>query len=187
MATTMCEIDGRRPAVASVRIRQNGEERTIAWRLSAVRDPAGGVRYFIGVGVDVTDQRRLEAQLQQAQKMEVLGTLVGGIAHDFNNHLTATLGNLQLVLGSPDLARGAAGAGDELTVLLRDAERAAQRGADMTQRLLTFSHARGFCGIPSTGQRSTAAANASPSASSARSKSPNSRTSVANTRRDSVR
>jgi len=31
MATTMCEIDGRRPAVASVRIRQNGEERTIAW------------------------------------------------------------------------------------------------------------------------------------------------------------
>lgn len=54
--------------------------------------------YVISVGLDVTEQRRLEAQLRQTQKLETLATLVGGIAHDFNNQLTAVVGNLNLVL-----------------------------------------------------------------------------------------
>jgi nitrogen-specific signal transduction histidine kinase/CheY-like chemotaxis protein len=93
------------------------------------------VRYVIGAGLDVTERRRLEQQLRQAQKMETLGTLVGGIAHDFNNQLTVILGNLELVLGGlPPEAPG--------RVELSDAEQAARRCADMTQRLLMFARRR---------------------------------------------
>ncbi|HVS34385.1 MAG TPA: PAS domain S-box protein, partial [Gemmataceae bacterium] len=123
----------------------DGGERLIAWRPSLVFEPDGRVRYVIGVGLDVTDQRRLEEQVRQAQKLETLATLVGGIAHDFNNQLTAVIGNLSLVV--EDLR--AAGKGDVpadlalgLLAWTESAEQAAQRCAAMTARLLTFSRGR---------------------------------------------
>jgi signal transduction histidine kinase len=71
-------------------------------------------------------------QLQQAQKMEAVGRLTGGIAHDFNNLLTVVLGNISLAQDSIE---------DEhvRTALLDPALKAAERGADLTQRLLAFS------------------------------------------------
>jgi PAS domain S-box-containing protein len=114
---------------------RGGGERWVAWRLTAVRDAHGRARLIIGAGLDVTEQRRLEEQLRQAQKMETLGTLVGGIAHDFNNQLTALLGNLALM-------RIDAGPGEDMRRELLDAELAAQRCAEMTQSLLTFSRRR---------------------------------------------
>jgi PAS domain S-box-containing protein len=115
--------------------RRDGQERQIAWRNATVRAADGKLRYVIATGIDVTEQRLLEEQLQHAQKMETLGTLVGGIAHDFNNQLAVILGNLELALA--DLHHGTNGRHE-----LLDAEKAAQRCADMTQSLLAFGRRR---------------------------------------------
>jgi PAS domain S-box-containing protein len=86
---------------------------------------------------DTTERRDQEAQLAHAQKMEVVGTLTGGIAHDFNNLLTIILGNLRL-LGKQIQHRPI----DDAAELLDDALSAAEDGAALTGRLLTFSRKR---------------------------------------------
>jgi PAS domain S-box-containing protein len=91
---------------------------------------ADGVELIIE---DVTERRTLEAQLQQAQKMEALGRLTGGIAQDFNNLLTVIVGNITLI--RERLAGTAAPVADEL----RSIEGAAGRGAAFIRKLLVFS------------------------------------------------
>jgi PAS domain S-box-containing protein len=119
---------------------RSGEERLVSWRNTTVRDIQGQVRYVIGTGIDVTEQRQLEEQLRQARRLESLGTLVGGIAHDFNNQLTAVLGQLGLVLDDLSQARKTSEPRvRELHAPLQQAAKAAQRCAEITQRLLTFS------------------------------------------------
>ena len=134
------------PLESAWRTRAGGERR-IVWRESLVPDANGGVHYVIRIGLDVTEQRRLEEQLRQTQKLETLATLVGGIAHDFNNQLTAVVGNLGLVL--EDLRTASEygktldpGALANFALWTANAEEAAQRCAAMTARLLTFSRGR---------------------------------------------
>jgi PAS domain S-box-containing protein len=81
---------------------------------------------------DVTERKELEAQLRQAQKMEAFGQLAAGVAHDFNNILTVIQGNLSL------LRTGAMNAKDQ-TSALGQTTRAAERAANLTRQLLTFS------------------------------------------------
>jgi len=81
---------------------------------------------------DISEQKNLESQLQQAQKMEAVGTLAGGIAHDFNNLLQAIQGYTELLLMRKD--EGEPGFRE-----LREVIRASKRGAELTQQLLTFS------------------------------------------------
>jgi PAS domain S-box-containing protein len=78
------------------------------------------------------ERRQLEAQIQQAQKLESLGVLAGGIAHDFNNLLTAVLGNLNLAQFSLNPEAPAA-------PFLENAEKAVQKASDLTRQMLAYS------------------------------------------------
>jgi signal transduction histidine kinase len=93
--------------------------------------PGGEVVGVLGRATDITERRRLEHSLRQAQKMEALGRLAGGVAHDFNNVLAAMSGCLTL-LGRRPLA-------EEDRLLLEEARRSIERGVSLTSRLLAFS------------------------------------------------
>jgi signal transduction histidine kinase len=96
------------------------------------RNATGEPVSVLGVGMDVTEQRRLETQLRQAQKIEALGQLAGGVAHDFNNLLTAIIGHGSFLLHElrPD---------DRLRQDAGEILAAAERAAALTRQLLAFS------------------------------------------------
>ena len=87
---------------------------------------------MLGVSTDITDRRRLEAELLHAQKMDAVGRLAGGIAHDFNNLLTAILGYSDVLLQGIPL-------GDSLRAEVEEIVKAGQRAAQLTRQLLAFS------------------------------------------------
>jgi PAS domain S-box-containing protein len=126
-------LETRRPVgPAEVRF-QRPDGRARVWTVDRVPllDEAGEVSHVIAVWQDVTDTRQKERALAQSQKMDAVGQLSGGIAHDFNNLLLIVIGNLELLregLVNRDHIR-----------LLDDAVHAAERGADLTRRLLAFS------------------------------------------------
>lgn len=111
---------------------KSGEALDVLLSGVAEYDEHGKVRRSMAVLIDVTDRKRMERQLVQAQKMETVGQLTGGLAHDFNNLLGVVLGNLQLVERSV--------AGDEKAERrVAAALGAVERGAELTRRLLAFS------------------------------------------------
>lgn len=85
-----------------------------------------------GIVIDITETKKLEAQLRQAHKMEAIGTLAGGIAHDFNNLLHAVQGYTELLL--LDKTENEEGYKELQEILL-----AGTRGSELTRQLLTFS------------------------------------------------
>ncbi len=89
---------------------------------------------FVTLYTDITDRRRAEDQLRQAQKMQAIGNLTGGVAHDFNNLLTVVIGNLEM-------AQSALEASNLLRAerMIKEAQGGARRAATLTQRLLAFS------------------------------------------------
>jgi PAS domain S-box-containing protein len=91
-----------------------------------------GHREFVGTVRDISERKRLEEQLRQSQKMESIGQLTGGVAHDFNNLLTVILGNAEELA---DRLKS-----DPPLHALADLTRvAAERGAELTRRLLAFA------------------------------------------------
>jgi PAS domain S-box-containing protein len=92
-------------------------------------DRAGAVVSVCSILVDITEQKRAEAQIVQAQRIDSLGQLTGCIAHDFNNLLTSILLNADVLSSLLD---------DKLKPLAESVRMAAERGADLTRRLLAF-------------------------------------------------
>lgn len=76
--------------------RKDGQKLNVLETATVVRDTQGKIVAFQGIIHNLTERKKLEEQLLQAQKMETIGTLAGGVAHDFNNLLTAILGNVEL-------------------------------------------------------------------------------------------
>jgi PAS domain S-box-containing protein len=111
---------------------QRKDGSTFPMDLSVGEAKQDGESIFVGIIHDLSDRKRTEAQLIQAQKMEAVGQLSGGIAHDFNNLLTVIVGNAEhlseQLAPRPDLQR-----------LADDICSAGERGAELTQRLLSFS------------------------------------------------
>ncbi len=110
----------------------DGTHRVVQEHATADYDDAGRPRRLMGTVLDVTEQRRLEDQLRQAQKMEAVGQLAGGIAHDFNNLLTTILTMCQMLRSQlPDA--------EPVQADLEAIRGAAQHGTDLTRKLLAFA------------------------------------------------
>ena len=97
-----------------------------------LKDADGRPVEFAGTLTDISEQRSLESQLIQAQKMDAIGKLTGGIAHDFNNLLAAVIGGLGLIEKRAELA-------DDQRTHPGMTKRAAEQGSELVRRLLAFA------------------------------------------------
>ena len=114
------------------RQRKDGSPVDVSFWGVARRNAVGRVTGSWGFFIDITQQKRLEQQFRQAQKMEAIGRLGGGVAHDFNNLLTVINGCSALLL---DQVRRE----DPMHALLDEIAKAGERAADLTRQLLIFS------------------------------------------------
>ena len=112
--------------------RRDGTLITVQVQSRVVPGGDGRPDFFEGVMQDVTEQRALESQLRQSQRLEAVGRLAGGVAHDFNNILTAIIGYSELLLD--ELA-----ASHPLRPSVQEIRAGADRAASLTRQLLAFS------------------------------------------------
>jgi len=124
-------LDRECDAVYKVRVNQQWHD----LHIMTVRQSSSGGRLFglIGVAVDVSKLRKLEANYRQAQKMEALGTLVGGVAHNFNNLLAGMVGNIYLAKNKSKHHPAVLNHLDKLA-------EASTQATDMIKQLLVFVH-----------------------------------------------
>ena len=111
--------------------KKNGESFILEKVITPLKNPEGAITHFISTGRDVTDEKKLQSELQQSQKMEAIGRLAGGVAHDFNNLL-------MVISGYGELALEALPAENELRPKVAEIVSASRRAADLTRQLLAF-------------------------------------------------
>jgi PAS domain S-box-containing protein len=107
----------------------------VQWYHTSLRSNDGEIIGAASLGLDLTQQRLLEEEILQAQKMETLGQLASGVAHDFNNHLTVINGVAELLLRKFP-------AGDPLHRQIQDIRDAGELAVTLTRQLLIFSRQR---------------------------------------------
>ena len=122
-----------------IRVRKDGTTFAAHVVIDAIRDQSGALIGFAKVTRDISERRNAQRELDkarealfQSQKMDAVGQLTGGVAHDFNNLLMAILGSLELL-------RKRLPAEPQMLRLLDNAMQGAQRGAVLTQRMLSFA------------------------------------------------
>jgi len=125
-------LSGRVWTGGAVQVKKDGSQYDVESVISPLRDASGAISGFVITSRDVTHELKLQTQLQQAQKMEAIGTLAGGIAHDFNNLLTGIQGNSSLILlditpDHPHYKR------------LKNIEQLVKSGGELTRQLLGFA------------------------------------------------
>lgn len=109
------------------------EERWITVKSNIFPETTNSPLRMVGIHMDITEKKQLEAQFLRAQRLESLGTLASGIAHDLNNILTPILGVAQLLpLKLPDLDKSTQG-------LLDTLENSARRGSSLIKQILSFA------------------------------------------------
>jgi signal transduction histidine kinase len=138
--------DDRLKVIASLEARSKSGKMSIEYRWQCangafkhffdqavlLKDPHGEPVEFAGTITDISEQRSLESQLVQAQKMDAIGKLTGGIAHDFNNLLAAVIGGLSVIEKRTELK-------PEQQRVLDMTKRAAEQGSELVRRLLAFA------------------------------------------------
>ncbi|MDA8016636.1 MAG: PAS domain S-box protein [Thermoanaerobaculia bacterium] len=111
---------------------KDGKRLRVKESATAIHGEDGAIIGFRGILRDVTEQRRLQEQLREAQKMDAVGRLAGGVAHDFNNLLTAINGYSELTLARMD-------DGDPMRQPIEEIRKAGKRATDLTRRLRILS------------------------------------------------
>ena len=112
--------------------RKDGTTILIEVTASFLRNKEGNVFGIMGISREISERKKLEAQIRQAQKMEAIGTLAGGIAHDFNNILGA-------IMGYTDLALSNIQTDGQIRRYLERVYQAGERARDLVKQILTFS------------------------------------------------
>jgi two-component system, cell cycle sensor histidine kinase and response regulator CckA len=120
------------PAFETVRLRKDGTPINLSIAIAPIEARDGNMVGISKIGHEISQVRQLEAQLIEAQKMEIIGQLTAGVAHDFNNILA-------VILGYADLLVQKLGPDHEVSKSLGSVRKAADRGAALTRQLLIFS------------------------------------------------
>lgn len=127
-------ITDQQPLNAEFRVL--GEYGALRWmtvKSNTYHDASGIPQRIVGIHMDITEKKQLEAQFLRAQRLESLGTLASGIAHDLNNILTPILGVTQLLpLKFPDMT-------EQTRQLLSTLETSARRGSSLIKQILSFA------------------------------------------------
>ncbi|MDA3895682.1 MAG: response regulator [Desulfobacteraceae bacterium] len=112
--------------------RKDGSKIDVSLNVSSVHDDQGNLLHSRSSWRDISDQKKLEGQLRQLQKMEAIGTLAGGIAHDFNNILSS-------IIGYTELAVDDAQQGSRQREHLTEVVNAGRRATELVKQILTFA------------------------------------------------
>ena len=121
------------PRFELVVFRKDGEIRNVEINARVVKDPEGNANYIV-FAIDVTEKKKMEDQLLQAEKLRALAEMASGVAHDFNNALAAILGNTQLLLYTVQ--------DEEVKESLKIIEKVAKDSAKTVRRLQDFTRKR---------------------------------------------
>ncbi|MGB3209179.1 MAG: ATP-binding protein [Desulforhopalus sp.] len=112
--------------------KNDGEDRNVIFQKATFEDEQGRLAGLIGTIFDITERKKMERQLFQAQKLQAIGTLSNGIAHDFNNILSA-------IMGYTELARMKLSESSQVRTDLDKIHTAGRRAVELVKQILTFS------------------------------------------------